>query len=97
MGLIKIGDDAKKMQSGEKITFDNLDFIAVQLRNLRLQEPEPPAQQEEQPPPVCAFVAGLEEAMDGEPLTLARHLSRYGCDIFAKTIREHELDVTFQV
>lgn len=54
----------------------NLDFIADQLRNLRLQVPESPAQQEEQPPPVCAFVAGLEKAIHGEPLTLARHLSR---------------------
>jgi hypothetical protein len=37
MGLIfKFGDDAKKMQPSEKISFGNHDFIADRLRNLCL-------------------------------------------------------------
>jgi hypothetical protein len=50
------------MQSGEKITFGCLDFFADQFGDLHLQEPKLPMEEEEQPPPICAFFAGLEEA-----------------------------------
>jgi hypothetical protein len=33
--------------------------------------------------------------MDEGPLTLARHLSCYGYDVFTEAGQEHELDVAF--
>ena len=39
MGII-INDATEKMQSGEKITFDSLDFIVDWFGDLNLQEPE---------------------------------------------------------
>ena len=68
--IINIGDAAEKMQPGEKITFDILDFIADQFGNLHLQEPESPMEEQEQPPPICTFFVGLEEAVDVGPALL---------------------------
>ena len=34
--IINIDDATEKMQSGEKITFDSLDFIADRFRDLHL-------------------------------------------------------------
>jgi hypothetical protein len=48
---------------------------------LAKKEPEPPVE-EEQPPPICAFFAGLEEAVDVGPHTLAQHLNHYERDVF---------------
>jgi hypothetical protein len=41
MGIVfNFGNEPEKMQSGEKITFGKLDFIADRFGDLRLQEPE---------------------------------------------------------
>ena len=48
MGLItRIDDDADQMQPGDKIASGGLGFIADRFGNLRLQDLEPPTQQEE--------------------------------------------------
>jgi dsDNA-binding SOS-regulon protein len=62
MEIIFHFNDLEKMQLGSEITFDSLDFIADQLRNLHLQELKPAVQEEEQPS-ICIFLAGLEDAM----------------------------------
>jgi hypothetical protein len=86
MGIVfNFGDHGDKMQPSEKITFGKLNFITDRLGNLRLQEPESPEEEEARPPLVHAFVARLEEAMDGGPLTFTHHLTRHA----------HILDVTF--
>jgi hypothetical protein len=59
--IINIDDTTERMQLDEKITFGSLGFIADQLEDLHLQEPELPVEEDEQPPPICAFFAGLEE------------------------------------
>jgi hypothetical protein len=93
MGIIIILDDAtERMQPGEKITFGSLDCIADQFGDLHIQEPELPIEEEEQPPPICAFFAGLEEAMDVGPCALTQHLNRYGRKILAKLGRENDLE-----
>lgn len=60
----------------------DLHFITDWFRDLHLQEPKPSMEEEEQPPPVYAFFAGLDEVVDAGPRALARHLNRYGRDIF---------------
>jgi hypothetical protein len=88
--IINIDDVAEKMQSSEKITFGSVDFIANRFGDLHLQEPESPVE-EEQPPPICAFFAGLEEVVDVRPRALAQHLNHYGHDIFTKLGRKSDL------
>ena len=68
--IINIDDVAGRMQPGEKITFGSLNFIADQFGDLHLQEPKLHVE-EEQPPPICAFFAGLEEAVNVGPCALA--------------------------
>jgi hypothetical protein len=41
-------------------------------------------EEEEEPPLICAFFAGLEEAVDVGPCALAQHLNRYGPNVFTK-------------
>jgi hypothetical protein len=63
--------------------FDSdLDFITDWFRDLHLQEPEPSLEEEEQPPPVYAFFARLEEVVGTGPRALSRHLNRYDRDVF---------------
>jgi hypothetical protein len=45
--ITKVNDDADQMQPGDKIAFGGLGFIVDRFRNLRLQDLEPPTQQEE--------------------------------------------------
>jgi hypothetical protein len=47
--------------------------------------------EEEQPPPICAFFAGLEEVVDVRPRALAQHLNHYGHDVFTKLGRKSDL------
>jgi len=64
MGIIfNIGDELEQEQSGKRITFGKLDFIADQFRDLCLQEPEPTVEGE-QSLQIRAFADGLEEAVD---------------------------------
>jgi hypothetical protein len=65
------------MRLGDKITFGSLNFVADQFGDLHPQEPKLPVE-EEQAPSICAFFARLEEAVNAEPSTLARHLNHYG-------------------
>jgi hypothetical protein len=62
MEIIFHFNDLEKMQLGSEITFDSLDFVTDQLRNLHLQELKP-AVQEEESPSICIFLAGLEDVM----------------------------------
>jgi hypothetical protein len=45
--ITRIDDDADQMQPGNKIASGGLGFVADRFGNLRLQDLEPPAQQEE--------------------------------------------------
>ena len=45
-------------------------------------------EEKEQPLLICAFFAGLEEAMDVGPRALAQHLNHYRRDIFTNLGRE---------
>jgi hypothetical protein len=64
MGIIfNFGNDVEKMQPGGRTTFDDLDFIADRFEDLQLQELEPPVEEKEQPPPVCALFARSVENM----------------------------------
>jgi hypothetical protein len=58
---------------------------------LHLQEPELLVE-EEQPPSICAFFAGLEEVVDVGPCALAQHLNHYGRYIFTKLGQENDLE-----
>jgi hypothetical protein len=49
---------------------------------------------EEQPPPIYAFFARLEEVVDVGPCALTQHLNRYGCNILAKLGQENDLEAT---
>jgi hypothetical protein len=92
--IINIDDATERMQPGEKITFSSLDFITDKFGDLHLQEPELPVEEDEQPPPICTFFAGLEEAVNVGPCALAQHLNCYGCDVFTKLARESDLEAT---
>ena len=49
MGIVfNFSDELEKMQLGTRIAFGKLDFITERFRDLRLQEPEPTEQEEEQ-------------------------------------------------
>jgi hypothetical protein len=45
----------------------------------------------EQPPPIFAFFAELEEAVDVGPHALTQHLNHYGHDIFTELGQERDL------
>ena len=51
-------------------------------------------EEEEQPPLICAFFAGLEEAVNVGPHALTQHLNCYGRDVFTKLGRESDLEAT---
>ena len=91
--IINIDGAAEKMQPGLKITFDSLNFIADWFGDLHLRELEPPVEEKEQPPLICAFFAGLEEPIDVGPRALAQHLNRNGHNVFIEIIQEHDFDV----
>ena len=68
MGIIfHFGDEPEKMLLGEKISFGELNFVADQLGNLRLLEPDT-TQEEEHSLSIHAFTARLEEVVDAGPL-----------------------------
>ena len=50
-------------------------------------------EKEGQLPSICAFFAGLEEAVDVGPHALAQHLNHYGRDVFTELCRENNLKV----
>jgi hypothetical protein len=91
--IINIDDAAKRVQLREKITFGSLDFITNLFGDLHLREPKLPVEKE-QPPPICAFFAELEEAMNVGPCALTQHLNRYRCDVFTKLNQEGDLEGT---
>jgi hypothetical protein len=98
MGIIINTDDAvKKMQPGEEITFDSLDFIANWFGELHLQQSEPAVEEEERPPPICTFFAGLEDAVEQGPYALALHLNHYERNVFTTIGRKHDLDTVLRV
>ena len=93
MGIIfNFDDTTKKIQPGGRITFGDLDFIADRFKDLQLQELEPPVEEKEQPPLVCAFFAGLDEAMGAGPRALGQHLNCYNRDVFTKISYKHDLN-----
>ena len=75
--VFRIDKDAEKMQLGDQLTMVSLDFIADQLGNLHLQDPEPPVQEEEQQPAIYTFLAGIKDIMEGRPLALAHHMDHH--------------------
>ena len=95
--IINIDDAMEKMQLGERITFDSLDFIADRFGNLQPQEPEPLVEEKEQPPPICAFFAGLEDPMDVGPHTPTQHLNRYRRDVFTELSQESDVEATLRL
>jgi hypothetical protein len=92
--IINIDDVTERMQLGEKITFGSLDFITNQFGDLHMQEPKLPVEEEEQPHPIYALLAGLEEAVNVGPCAFAQHLNRYGHDVFTKLDQESDLEAT---
>jgi hypothetical protein len=48
--------------------------------------------EEEQPPSICVFFAGLEEAVDVGPCALAQHFNHYGRNVFTKLGQENDLE-----
>jgi hypothetical protein len=87
--IINLDNTMERMQPGEKITFGSLNFIADQFGDFHLQEPKLPIE-EEQPPPICAFFARLEEVVDVGPYALTQHLNHYGHNILAKLGQEND-------
>jgi len=97
MGLItKINDDADRMQPDDKIISGGLAFVADQFGNLHLQDPKPHTQKE-QPPPVYAFIVGLEGAMEAGPIELSHHMNLDANEAFSKFSREYLLDIAFEI
>jgi hypothetical protein len=94
MGIVfDFGDEPDKMQSGMRIVFVKLDFIVDRFGDLHLQEPELTEREEEQSLQIHAFAAGLEKAIDGGPLAIARHLTRHG-QLFTEPGQEPRLNAT---
>jgi hypothetical protein len=94
MGIVfDFGDKLEKMQSGMRSVFGKLDFIVDRFGDLCLQEPEPTEREEEQSLQIRAFAAGLEKAIDGGPLAIARHLTRH-CQLFTEPGQEPRLNAT---
>ena len=54
-------------------------------------------EKEGQLPSICAFFAGLEEAVDVGPRALAQHLNHYGRDFFILLGRENDLEAILQL
>jgi hypothetical protein len=92
MGVVFNFDDVEKMQPSTEITFGGLDFIVNQLGNLHLQEGEPPMQEDEQPPSICLFLVGIENAMEAGPLVLAGHMNLHSREAFTEFSSEYLLD-----
>lgn len=51
-----------------------------------------PVLEEEQPPSICLFLTGLEDAMEAKPLALAHDMNLYVQEAFAEFSREYLLD-----
>jgi hypothetical protein len=86
-------DEPEKMRPGTRIVFGKLNFITNRFGDLRLHEPGPTEREEEQSLQIRAFVTGLEEAVDGGPLTITCHLTHYG-QVFAEPGQEPRLNAT---
>ena len=95
--IFRINEDAEKMEPSDEITFNSLHFVGDQLGNLYLQDPEPPVQEEEQPPAIYMFLAGLEDAMEERPLALAHHMNLYAPEAINKFSQEYLLATAFEV
>ena len=54
-------------------------------------------EKEGQLPSICAFFAGLEEAVDVGPRALAQHLNHYGRDFFILLGRENDLEAILRL
>jgi len=73
--IFNLGDEPEE-EPGKKITFGKLDFITDQFGDLCLQALGP-TEGGEQSLQIRAFAAGLGEAVDTGPDTLARYLKHY--------------------
>ena len=92
--IINIDDATEKMQSGEKITFGSLDFIADRFGGLHLQGPKSSMEEQKQPPTICAFFVGLDDDVDVGLRALAQHLNHYGRDVFIELSQGSDLKAT---
>jgi hypothetical protein len=81
------------MQPSTEIIFDSLDFIANQLRNLHLQDLEPPVLEEEEPLAICMFLVRLEDVMEEGSLTLPNHMNLYAQEAFTEFSQEYLLNL----
>ena len=91
MGVIfNLRDELEEVPPGMKIMLCKLDFIADRFGYLCLQEPKP-TEEGEQSLQIRTFAAGLEEAMDEGPLTIAHHLAHHS-QLFAEPSQEPRLN-----
>lgn len=98
MGFIaEFNDDADQTQPDHKTIFGNLNSGAKQLRNLHLQDPEPPAREEKLSSAVNTFLAHLEEAVEAGPVALAHHMNLNAKEAFAKFSQQYLLDTAFKI
>ena len=83
--IIDIDDGVERMQRARRSPSVASTSSSTSLRTCICEKPNYiHMEEEEQPPLICAFFAGLEEAMNVGPYALAQHLSHNGHDIFTK-------------
>jgi hypothetical protein len=88
MGIIFNFNNYDSFAPGTMISFGRLDYIANQLGNLHLQDPNP-VMQEEQLHPLCKVLAGLENTVDVGAPALARHMDLHAWNVFVEFCLEH--------